>query len=198
MIAHLTLATRDAARSCKFFNKALGWKPINRPGNVEMKSAWLRIPPAHELHLVQSPDFEPSPFEEEYGRHIALEYPLEQFDELRERLVENGAELIEPRRERTHDDLTSELILSQDADGCLRDDERMAISILLIGAGRETTAQSDAARPDRPAALDGAITKDGCDGIFRLRSQIRMCRAGAKQRCARGSPAHQGKIAGSR
>ena len=99
MIAHVTLATRDAARSCEFFIKTLGWKPVNRPGNAQMKSAWLRIPPAQELHLVQSPDFEPSPFEEENGRHVALEYPLEQFDELRERLVENGAELIEPRRE---------------------------------------------------------------------------------------------------
>ena len=44
-------------------------------------------------------DFEPSPFEAEFGRHIALFHPGSEFDGLRTRLVEQGAELIDPLRE---------------------------------------------------------------------------------------------------
>ena len=39
-----------------------------------------------------------SPFESEFGRHVALFCPLAQFDALKARLVEEGATLVEPLR----------------------------------------------------------------------------------------------------
>ncbi len=49
-------------------------------------------------------------------------------------------ELIKQRRAKPRDDLMSELILTRDGEGGLRDDELVAIFILLIQAGHETTA----------------------------------------------------------
>ena len=97
--AHLTLATRDVEKSREFFINALGWQPVNRPGNIGREAAWLAMGPEQELHLVHVADFEPSPFEREFGRHLAIEFPLGEFAELKRRLAERGAELIAPIRE---------------------------------------------------------------------------------------------------
>jgi catechol 2,3-dioxygenase-like lactoylglutathione lyase family enzyme len=97
-IAHVTLATRDVAASSRFFAAVLGWRPLQRPGNIAVPAAWLEIAPGQELHLVQVADFEPSPFEREYGRHIAVSYPRAGFAELKERLHQHGAEVIPPDR----------------------------------------------------------------------------------------------------
>lgn len=97
--AHLTLATRDVKRSCDFFAAALGWRPIERPNNIGRPAAWLAMADGQELHLIEVPDFLPSPFEQEYGRHLALEFAVERFDALKKRLVEQGAELIAPLRD---------------------------------------------------------------------------------------------------
>ena len=86
-LAHITLATRDVARSSAFFAEALGWRPIARPGNIGRPAAWLAIAPGVELHLVEDPEFEPSPFEREFGRHVAVTFPLAEFPALRERLT---------------------------------------------------------------------------------------------------------------
>jgi catechol 2,3-dioxygenase-like lactoylglutathione lyase family enzyme len=93
-VAHFTLATRDLARTARFFSEALGWRPIVRPNNIPFPAAWLEIAPGQELHLVEVADFAPSPFEREYGRHIALSFPVADFAALKERLRAHGAELI--------------------------------------------------------------------------------------------------------
>ena len=98
-IAHFTLATRDVIATRDFFAETLGWEPIARPDNVEVDAAWLRITPRQELHLLRVPDFEASDFEREFGRHFAVEYPVDGFPALKERLTERGAELIDPIRE---------------------------------------------------------------------------------------------------
>jgi catechol 2,3-dioxygenase-like lactoylglutathione lyase family enzyme len=98
MICHITLATRDVSRSVAFFREALGWQPVSRPGNISMTAAWLEIAPAMELHLIEDRAFEPSPFEQEFGRHIAVSFPLAEFPRLKERLQAHGAALIEPIR----------------------------------------------------------------------------------------------------
>jgi catechol 2,3-dioxygenase-like lactoylglutathione lyase family enzyme len=97
-IAHFTLATRDAKKSADFFTATLGWEAIDRPGNIGQPAAWLRIGAAQELHLVQIEDFEPSPFEREFGRHFAFTFPLGEFPAIRQRLTDHGAELIEALR----------------------------------------------------------------------------------------------------
>jgi catechol 2,3-dioxygenase-like lactoylglutathione lyase family enzyme len=96
--AHLTLATRDVAATAEFFSGALGWSAIERPGNIDGRAAWLRMSAGQELHLLEVPEFQPSEFEREFGRHVALNYPLSEFDNLKQRLIERGAELIEPLR----------------------------------------------------------------------------------------------------
>jgi catechol 2,3-dioxygenase-like lactoylglutathione lyase family enzyme len=98
-IAHITLAVRDVRRTSEFFAAALGWRPLNRPNNIAVPAAWLEIAPEQELHLVQIADFEPSPFEREYGRHIAVAYPREGFAGLKDRLQKEGVEVIAPLRE---------------------------------------------------------------------------------------------------
>src|SRR5262249_43762466 len=96
--AHLTLATRDVQRSVRFFTQVLGWRPIERPNNIGRPAAWLEIAPGQELHLVEVTDFSPSPFEREFGRHVALSLPRSEFDALQKRLRSNGGEVIPPER----------------------------------------------------------------------------------------------------
>ena len=93
-ILHCTLATRDVRRSSEFFAATLGWRPIERPGNVPMAVAWFDVGAGQELHLVEVPDFAPSACEQEYGRHIAVSHPKADFDSLKARLRRQGAEVI--------------------------------------------------------------------------------------------------------
>lgn len=97
-IAHLTLASRDVEAATRFFAESLGWTPIDRPGNIAMKAAWLDIGGGQELHLLEVPEFEPSSFEREYGRHVAVAFPVEEYASLKGRLQRAGAELIAPKR----------------------------------------------------------------------------------------------------
>ena len=97
-LAHCTLATRDVAATAAFFQATLDWQPIDRPGNLLMGSAWLQIADDQELHLLEVADFEVSPFEREFGRHIAVTWPLEGFGSLRQRLTEHGAQLNDAER----------------------------------------------------------------------------------------------------
>lgn len=97
--AHLTLATRDVVRTRDFFAQALGWRPIERPGNIATEAAWLEIAPGQELHVVHVPDFRVSEFEREYGRHVAIAYPESGFADLQTRLKQLGGEVIAPLRE---------------------------------------------------------------------------------------------------
>lgn len=97
--AHLTLATRDVKRTRDFFAATLGWRPIERPNNIGRPAAWLAMAEGQELHLIEVRDFKPSPFEQEFGRHVAIEFAEGSFDALKNRLVEHGAELIAPIRD---------------------------------------------------------------------------------------------------
>ena len=98
-IAHVTLATADVIATSRFFQEAFGWQPIERPGNIPTAAAWLRIDTGQELHLVEVAGFQSSDFEDEFGRHIALSYPTAKFSDLKHRLVQCGAQLIEPKRD---------------------------------------------------------------------------------------------------
>ena len=97
-LAYLTLATRDVQKAEAFFSAGLGWRRIERPNNIGRPAAWLEISPGQELHLVEVADFAPSPFKAEFGRHIAIAFPLAGFDDLKHRLRAHGATLIDPER----------------------------------------------------------------------------------------------------
>ncbi len=97
-LSHITLATRNVARSVSFFQKSLGWQPLSRPQNIDVPAAWLKISSNVELHLIEDRAFDPSPFEQEFGRHIAVSFPIAEFPCLKDRLRAHGAALIEPIR----------------------------------------------------------------------------------------------------
>jgi len=98
-LAHITLATRNVEQSAAFFQDVLGWQRIARPGNIGVAAAWLEITAKCELHLVEVLEFEPSRFEREFGRHIAITWQRSRFPELKAQLEAHGATLIEPLRE---------------------------------------------------------------------------------------------------
>ena len=96
--AHLTLATRDADATARFFEQTLRWRRIHLPQNVEIKAAWVEVAAGQQIHILEIPGFEPSPFEAEFGRHHAFFYPGRDFAALKERLIAHGAAIIPPVR----------------------------------------------------------------------------------------------------
>jgi len=97
--AHLTIATRDVAATAAFYEKSLGWQDINVPNNTPLDARWLSMGDGQQLHILKVDDFEPSGFEQEFGRHFAIFWPSYDYEDLQARLRDNGAELIDAVRE---------------------------------------------------------------------------------------------------
>jgi catechol 2,3-dioxygenase-like lactoylglutathione lyase family enzyme len=97
-LAHLTLPTRDVDKTAQFFERTLGYTRSPVPGNSPVEAVWLDIGRGQQMHVFYVQGFEVSPFESEFGRHVAVFYPLKQFTALKARLVEQGATLVEPLR----------------------------------------------------------------------------------------------------
>jgi hypothetical protein len=97
-LAHLTLPTREVEKTASFLEKTLEYARDPAPLNIPCEAAWLDIGKGQQLDLVYVEGFEVSPFEREFGRHVAVFYPRPQFDGLKRRLHEHGAEIIEPLR----------------------------------------------------------------------------------------------------
>jgi catechol 2,3-dioxygenase-like lactoylglutathione lyase family enzyme len=96
--AHLTLATSEVARTAAFFSESFGWPYLETPANSPVEVLWLEIGPDQQIHMIFVPAFQPSPFENEFGRHVAVFFPLAGFDALRQRLLERGAVMVEELR----------------------------------------------------------------------------------------------------
>src|ERR1700712_5555970 len=96
--AHLTLPTRDVQRTADFFERAMGWRRVEAPGNApeHLRVAWIEIAPGQQVHILHLDDYEPSRFETEFGRHVAVFHPLADFPALKRRLVECGGTLVDP------------------------------------------------------------------------------------------------------
>ena len=97
--AHLTLATQDVLATSNFLQKTMGWNSLSMPGNVDVDADWLEIAPGQQIHILGIKDFKVSEFEEEYGRHFALFHPKNDLEALKQRIVENGSQVIPPIRE---------------------------------------------------------------------------------------------------
>ena len=97
-LSHLTLATRDVEKTALFLEQTLGYRRDAVPENVMDPAVWLNIGNGQQIHLIYVEDFEVSPFEREFGRHVAVFYPGAEFTALERRLLEHGAEMIEPLR----------------------------------------------------------------------------------------------------
>jgi hypothetical protein len=97
-LAHLTLPTQHVERTTVFLEQALGYRRKPVPSNSPVEVSWLDIGHGQEIHVFYVEGFVVSPFEGEFGRHVAVFHPLADFAALKQRLLDAGAELIEPLR----------------------------------------------------------------------------------------------------
>jgi len=99
--AHLTLPSRDVETTVSFFEKTLGYTRRPAPENSPADIVWLDVGGGQELHVIFIDRFVVLPHESEFGRHVAVFYPLAEFPALKQRLAAEGAEPIQPRRPST-------------------------------------------------------------------------------------------------
>jgi len=97
-LGHLTLPTRDVERTASFFERTLGYRRLLVPTNSPVELVWLDLGRGQEMHVFYVEGFSVSPFENEFGRHVAVFYPLAEFDALKQRLESEGAQLFQPLR----------------------------------------------------------------------------------------------------
>jgi len=97
-LAHLTLPTRDVERTAAFFERTLGYRRNPVPGNSPVEALWLDVGAGQDLHVIFVEAFAVSPFEGEFGRHVAMFHPRADFTQLKGRLADEGAAIIEPLR----------------------------------------------------------------------------------------------------
>jgi len=96
--AHLTLPSQHVQKTASFLEHTLGYSRDSVPPNVPIETVWLNIGRGQQMHVFYVEGFQVSPFENEFGRHIALFYPLDGFGGLKERLRERGAEIFDALR----------------------------------------------------------------------------------------------------
>ena len=94
MFAHLTLPTQHVEETTLFLERTLGYTRKSVPANSPVDVRWLDIGHGQELHVIFVDGFVVSPFEAEFGRHVALFHPLDDFPALRARVTEAGGELV--------------------------------------------------------------------------------------------------------
>ena len=98
MFAHLTLPTQHVEPTTRFLEQTLGYRRKRVPANSPVEACWLDIGHGQELHVFFVDGFEVSPFEHEFGRHVALFHPLPDFAALRQRITDAGGALVAPLR----------------------------------------------------------------------------------------------------
>ena len=98
MFAHLTLPTQHVEETTRFLERTLGYSRKPVPDNSPVDVRWLDIGNGQELHVFYVEGFVISPFEAEFGRHVALFHPVGDFPALRQRITEGGGALVEPLR----------------------------------------------------------------------------------------------------
>jgi catechol 2,3-dioxygenase-like lactoylglutathione lyase family enzyme len=98
MFAHLTLPTQRVEATTRFIEQTLGYRRKPVPANSPVDACWLDIGQGQELHVFFVEGFVVSPFEAEFGRHVALFHPRDDFPAVRRRITEAGGELVEPSR----------------------------------------------------------------------------------------------------
>jgi hypothetical protein len=97
VLAHFTLPPRPLDAPAGFFERTFGFSRKRVPANSE-GAVWFDIGGGQEMHILYVAGFEISPYEAEFGRHVALYHPLADFAALKARLTDEGAVLIDPVR----------------------------------------------------------------------------------------------------
>src|SRR5947208_16324114 len=102
-LAHLTLPTIAVERTARFLEQTLGYTRDPAPANSPMETVWLATGGGQQMHIVYVEGFAVSPFEGEFGRHIAIVHPAREIAALQERLRAEGAEVMQPLRPSAHE-----------------------------------------------------------------------------------------------
>ena len=102
-LAHLTLPTLAVERTARFLEETLGYTRDPSPANSPVETVWLATGGSQQMHIVYVEGFECSPFEGEFGRHIAILRPAREITELKERLLAAGARVMDPLRPSVHE-----------------------------------------------------------------------------------------------
>jgi catechol 2,3-dioxygenase-like lactoylglutathione lyase family enzyme len=97
-LAHLTLPTQEVEKTAAFFERTLGYTRLPVPKNSPVELVWLDLGRGQEMHVFFVEGFRVSPFEDEFGRHVAVFFPLSEFTALKARLGAAGAVLFDPIR----------------------------------------------------------------------------------------------------
>ncbi len=97
-LAHLTLPTLAVERTARFLEHTLGFTRDLAPANSPVETVWLAAGGGQQIHIVYVEGFQASPFEGEFGRHIAILRPAQEIAALKERLLSAGAHLMQPLR----------------------------------------------------------------------------------------------------
>lgn len=98
MFAHLTLPTQHVEETTRFLEHVLGYRRKEVPANSPVDARWLDIGNGQELHVFFVEGYVASPFEAEFGRHVALFHLVADFPALRQRVVNGGGEIVEALR----------------------------------------------------------------------------------------------------
>ncbi len=100
--AHLAIGSRDVQATADFLCRAMGWERIDSPSNAPLEVAWIDVSArrdrSEQIHVIFVADFQISPFDREFGRHLALFHLGSDMAALRLRISQLGGELIAPVR----------------------------------------------------------------------------------------------------
>jgi predicted enzyme related to lactoylglutathione lyase len=102
-LAHITLPTRHVERTAAFLEQVFGWTRVPVPDNSPVDLVWLDLGNGQQMHVFHVEGFEVSPFEQEFGRHIAVHHDGGDFVALKERITTHGGTLIAPQRATPHE-----------------------------------------------------------------------------------------------
>jgi hypothetical protein len=102
-LAHLTLPTLAVESTARFLEQTLGYTRDPAPPNSPVETVWLATGGGQQIHIVHVEGFQASPFEGEFGRHIAIFRPADEIRALKERLLAGGADLMQPLRPSAHE-----------------------------------------------------------------------------------------------
>jgi hypothetical protein len=102
-LAHFTLPTLAVEPTARFLEQTLGYTRDPAPANSPVETVWLATGGGQQIHIVHVEGFETSPFEGEFGRHIALFRPAQEIAALQERLRAAGAQVMQPLRPSAHE-----------------------------------------------------------------------------------------------
>lgn len=102
-LAHLTLPTSAVERTALFLERTLGYTRDATPANTPMQAVWLAAGGGQQLHIIHVDNFAVSPFEGEFGRHLAILHPAQELAALQDRLRAEGAEVMQPLRPSAHE-----------------------------------------------------------------------------------------------